>query len=91
MATLGDGAKVFLVVVAVNGADLRVRLARMGGVSCIGLRRELRDQAGLVLGDTYGATVTRDDAERVIEVLDDLAAALAEAGQRGRFNALAPT
>ncbi len=91
VAVVGEGSKAFPVTVDVNGHQLRVRLSRMGGHNCIGLRKELRTLAGLELGGTYRVVVAKDDAIRTVDVPDDLAAALAEAGLTETFASLAHT
>ena len=74
---LGDGRKAFPVTLTVNGVTFPLRLARMGGENLIGLRKDVREAAGLAYGDVAAITVTADGAERTVEVPDDLAAALA--------------
>jgi hypothetical protein len=89
VAAVGGGAKAFPVTVEVNGHTLDLRLTRMGGANCIGLRRELRDLADLVIGSDYDVVIRKDDRERTVEVPDDLAAALVAAEVADRFAALA--
>jgi hypothetical protein len=90
VAALGEGRKAFPVRVAVNGATLPLRLARMGGENLIGLSRAARDQAGVSIGSTYQVEIGADTAARGVEVADDLAAALAgDAKARAAFEALA--
>lgn len=92
VVAMGEGAKVFPVLVTVNGHDLPLRLARMGGVNCVGIRQELRKQADLALGETYEITIRRDHGERTIAVPIDLRAALdADPAVGAAFDALAPT
>lgn len=74
---LGGGKKAFPVSLTVNGAVFPLRLARMGGENLIGLRKDVREAAGLAYGDVVPVEVTADAAERTVEVPDDLAAALA--------------
>jgi hypothetical protein len=78
VAELGGGRKVFPVTVRVNGHVLPLRLARMGGDSCIGVRREARVAAGLDLGSTYDVAIAVDESDRTVDVPADLAEALAE-------------
>ena len=90
VGVLGGGRKTFPVRVAVNGATLTLRLARMGGENMIGLARAARDQAGVQIGSSYQVEIAPDSAERTIEVPDDLAAALAtDPTAREAFTALA--
>jgi len=92
VAALGGGAKAFPVAVTVNGVTLALRLARMGGESLVGLAKAARTQAGVELGETYDVTITRDEAERAVEVPADLAAALAaDPAVAAAFAALAPS
>jgi len=74
---LGGGRKAFPVTLTVNGATFPLRLARMGGENLIGLRKDVREAAGLAYGDVTAIEVAADEAERTVEVPDDLAAALA--------------
>lgn len=78
VAAVGGGAKAFPVRLTVNGGTYAVRLSRMAGKNLIGLRRDLRDKAGLSLGETYPIEVTKDEATREVEVPAELAAALAD-------------
>ena len=90
VAALGGGRKAFPVRVAVNGAELSLRLARMGGQNVVGLAKAVRAQAGVEIGATYDVEIALDEAERVVEVPEDLAAALAsDAVAQARFAALA--
>ena len=77
VATLGAGRKTFPVTVAVHGARLPLRLARMGGENLIGLAKAARAQAGVEIGMTYDVEITAEVGEREVEVPADLAAALA--------------
>jgi Bacteriocin-protection, YdeI or OmpD-Associated/Domain of unknown function (DUF1905) len=61
----------------VNGAEFRSRLAMYGGKSYLGLNREVRDAAGIELGDAVEVVLERDDAPREVELPAGLAAALA--------------
>ena len=74
---LGGGRKAFPVNLTVNGATFPLRLARMGGENLIGLRKDVRQAAGLDLGDVVTVEITADEAERTVDVPEDLAAALA--------------
>ena len=77
VAALGSGKKAFGVRVLVNDVTLTLRLARMGGENLIGLARAARAQAGVEIGASYEVEIAADDGERVVDVPDDLAAALA--------------
>lgn len=77
------------VVVTVNGYTYRSTIAPMGGRYLIPLAREHREAAGVAGGEEHEVTVEPDDRPRTVDVPDDLAAALAAAGLRERFDALA--
>jgi hypothetical protein len=71
-----------------DGVPYRGSVVTMGGARCIGLLKAIRDEIGKGPGDTVAVTLEPDTAERVVEVPDDLAAALAHAGLRPAFDAL---
>jgi Bacteriocin-protection, YdeI or OmpD-Associated/Domain of unknown function (DUF1905) len=77
VAEIGRGKKAFPVRVSVNGHDLPLRLARMGGENMIGLARAVRQRAGVEIGTAYDVEIAFDDIPRTVEVPTDLAAALA--------------
>ena len=77
VAALGDGRKAFAVRLSVNGQTFPLRLARMGGENMVGLRRDVREAAGLTVGDTVEIEIVADLGERTVEVPPDLAEALA--------------
>jgi hypothetical protein len=91
VAGLGGGAKAFPVRVTVGSATVEGRVARMGGENLVGLSRERRAALGVDTGDTVEVVLVHDAAERTVEVPDDLAAALADAGARDAFDRLAYT
>jgi hypothetical protein len=64
--------------VMINGVELRTTLAVYGGRSYIGLRREIREAAQIAPGEEIEVSVELDDQPRVVELPDDLAAALAD-------------
>lgn len=76
VAELGGGKKAFPVRVTVNGTELSLRLARMGGENLIGLAKAARQQAQVEIGATVDLEIELDAAERTVEVPPDLAAAL---------------
>jgi len=85
-------AKTPPVVVTIGGRSARLRVARMGGVSCIGLSRAARAELGVELGDEVDAVIELDEGERTVEVPVELAEALAaEPGLRDAFDALSYT
>lgn len=79
------------VVVSVNGYEYRSTVAVMGGTYLVPFSSDKRAATGLAGGDTISVEVTHDTAPRMVEVPDDLAAALAEVDVRGAFDALAPS
>jgi hypothetical protein len=89
VAELGGGKRA-PVRVTVGDRTVRLRLAGMGGQNLIGLSKAARAELGVEIGDAVTATVELDDAERVLEVPDDLGAALdADPRVRAAFDALA--
>ena len=76
----------------VNGTPFRGRLAVYGGETYLGLRREIRDAAGIGDGDIVEVVLERDDEPREVDVPAELEAALAAAPDaRTAFDALAFT
>ena len=76
VAALADGKKP-KVYVTVNGHTYRSSVAVMGGKSLVGVSAENRAAAGVAAGDTITVDLRLDNDPRVVEVPDDLAAALA--------------
>jgi uncharacterized protein YdeI (YjbR/CyaY-like superfamily) len=60
----------------------------MGGAHVIGVLKAIRESLGKAVGDEVTVTLTRDDAERTVDVPDDLRDALAAAGLANAFVAL---
>ena len=54
----------------------------------IGISKANREALGVEIGDTVEAFITLDDAERTVEVPDDVAQALSKARLRKAFDAL---
>lgn len=90
VAELGGGKRA-AVCVTIGGRTLPLRLAVMGGHNVIGLSKAARAEFGLGLDDEIDAEIALDTAERVVEVPDDLAVALADTGVRDAFDALSYT
>lgn len=86
-AALGGGARI-PVRATFDGVDYRGSVVTMSGVRCIGLLKDIRQQLGKAPGDVVSVTLERDDTPRTVDVPEDLAAALAAAGVRERFDAL---
>ncbi len=62
--------------VTLNVYTYRSTVAPMGGAFLLPLNREHRAGAGVAAGDIVEVVLERDDAPRIVEVPDDLAAAL---------------
>ena len=76
---------------AVNGTPLRTRLMVYGGVTYLGLTREVREAAGIELGDAVEVELERDDAPREVTVPPELAAVLDAERLRDAYDALSFT
>jgi hypothetical protein len=73
----------------VNGTAYRTTVAVYGGIPMIGFNRELRERAGIAIGDEVEVTVELDEEPRNVELPSALAAALADdAAARDAFNDL---
>ena len=76
----------------VNDYAFRTTIAPMGGRSLLGLNREVRDGAGVKIGDTVSVELERDDEPRVVEAPEDFADLLAATPDaRAAFDALSYT
>jgi bifunctional DNA-binding transcriptional regulator/antitoxin component of YhaV-PrlF toxin-antitoxin module len=73
-----------------NGTPFRGRLSVYGGATYLGLRREIREAAGIEVGDVVDVVLERDDEPREVQVPAELEAALT-ADARAAFDALAFT
>ncbi len=92
VAVVGEGAKRFPVVAAVNGFTWRTSVTRMGGEFVLGLNREVREGAHVAAGEDVDVTLELDVAPRVIEIPEALARALAAAPEvAAAFDAMAFT
>jgi hypothetical protein len=92
VAAVGEGAKRFPVVATVNGTELRLSVARMGGEFLLGFSRAMRERAGVEAGDTIDLRLELDAAPREVQVPPALADALAGDPQaRAAFDGLAYT
>ncbi len=85
------GGKRAAVVVDVDGYVFSSTIGAMGGRSLIPFSADKRRATGPSGGEAITVELTLDAAPRTVEVPDDLAAALAEAGARSAFDALAPS
>lgn len=77
--------------VTLNGYEYRTTVGSRGGRSLVPVSAAVREAAGVAGGEEHEVTLVLDDAPRTVEVPDDLAAALAQAEARERFDALAPS
>ncbi|MEA2461725.1 MAG: hypothetical protein QOH90_1902 [Actinomycetota bacterium] len=64
------------VVATVNKVSWRTTVAVYGGKHYVGMRRELREKAGVEMGETVSVTLESDDAPRTVEVPSEFLAAL---------------
>jgi antitoxin component of MazEF toxin-antitoxin module len=65
------------VVVSINGKSYRSSIAVMGGQNLISLSAANREFVGVEAGDTVDVDVVLDTQPRIVEVPEDLAAAMA--------------
>jgi hypothetical protein len=76
----------------VNGHEYRSRLSVYGGRSYLGLRAEIRREAGIELGDVLDIELALDEEPRVVDEPAELAAALVGSPEaRQRYDALSFT
>ena len=87
VTALGGGGRI-AVTAAFDGIPYRGSVVSMGGPKILGMLKAIREELGKAPGDKVKVTVAVDAAERTVEVADDLAAALATAGARARFDQL---
>jgi hypothetical protein len=88
--SFGAGKRV-PVIVTINGYSYPSTIAVMGGQYLVGVAAAHREAAGVAGGETHEVTLTHDTSARDTPVPDDLAEALAAAGLRAAFDALAPS
>ncbi len=87
---LGGGRRA-AVIVDVNGFTFSSTIGAMGGKSLIPFSADKRAATGLSGGDAISVDLALDTAPRTVEIPDDLAAALSDAGMRAKFDALSPS
>ena len=73
------------VVVTMNGASYRSSIAVMGGRNMVGVSAANRQLTGVSAGDTVEVAMELDTQPRIIEVPEDLAAALESEPQAKAF------
>ena len=88
--SFGAGKRV-PVIVTINGYSYPSTIAVMGGQYLVGVAAAHREAAGVAGGETHEVTIVHDTSARDTPVPDDLAEALAVAGLRAAFDALAPS
>lgn len=74
--------------VTINGFTYRSTIAVMGGAFMVGVSAENRAGAGVKGGDEVDVTVEIDEAPRVLELPEEFAVALRDAGVLEKFQAL---
>jgi hypothetical protein len=72
----------------IDGYPFTTTVARYGGVDYLGFRLDVREAAGVEVGDVVAIEVDLDTEERVVAVPEDLAAALGDARVRDAFDRL---
>jgi len=77
-------------VARVNGTEYRTTIVRMGGEWLIPVRREIRERAGVAIGNRVTVELERDDAPREVEVPPELAELLDD-DSRAFFDSLSFT
>ncbi|MFT4075970.1 MAG: YdeI/OmpD-associated family protein [Asticcacaulis sp.] len=77
--------------VTINGYTYRSTISVMGGRFMLPLSLENRAPAGVAAGDEVEIELALDTEVRTVEVPDDLASALEDAGKRDAFDTLAFT
>jgi Bacteriocin-protection, YdeI or OmpD-Associated/Domain of unknown function (DUF1905) len=81
VAALGGGGRPKVNITA-NGVTWRTSIARMGGRYLLGLTKAQFAEAGVRVGDRYLVAIVLETDERVVEVPEDLARALASDERR---------
>ena len=80
------------VTVTIGDHTYRTRIAVYGGQPMVGMSKANRAAAGIDIGDRFDVSLALDEEPRVVEVPDDLAAALAgDAEAAAAFERLAFT
>lgn len=76
----------------VNGAAFRTTVAVYSGVHLIGFNKDVRERAGVEIGDQVTVELERDDEPRAVDVPPELQQALAaNPGARAAFEGLSYT
>jgi Bacteriocin-protection, YdeI or OmpD-Associated/Domain of unknown function (DUF1905) len=86
------GAKRVRVVCTVNGVAFRTTVATYGGRYYIGFNREVRERAGVAIGDRLSVALERDESPREVDVPAELEGVLSRDSRlRDAFEALSYT
>lgn len=85
---LGSGKRPAVVVTINEGYTYRTTVGVMGEQFLVPLSAEHRSAAGVAAGDEVAVTLELDTEPRVVDVPQDLAAAIDAAGVRAAFDAL---
>jgi hypothetical protein len=85
---LGAGKRPAVVVTLDGGYTYRSTVGVMNEQFLVPLSAEHREASGVAAGDSVVVTLTLDTLPRTVDVPEDLAAALAEAGVRAAFDTL---
>jgi len=85
---LGSGKRPAVVVTVNGGHTYRSTIGVMNEQFLVPLSAEHREAAGVAAGDTVTVTLEVDTLPRVVDVPEDLAAALHDAGVRAAFDTL---
>lgn len=88
---LGGGKRPLVNVTVNDGYSYRSAVAPMAGRSLIAFSADKRAATGLEGGERITVDLTLDNEPRIVELPDDLAAALDAAGRRQAFDTLAPS
>ena len=75
------------IAATIDGLDYRGSLTPYNGVHMIVVLKALQEQLGKGAGDEVHVELRLDSAERVVELDDDIADALADAGRLDQFRA----
>jgi hypothetical protein len=87
---LGSGRRP-AVTVTIGGYTYRTTVARMGDRYMVPLSAENRTGAGVAAGDDVDVSIELDTAPRLVDVPDDFATAMTEAGIRPAFDKMSFT
>lgn len=92
VAAFDRGKRPPVIVTVDGGYTFATTVGSMGGRSLVSFNRETREQTGRGAGDTVSVRLELELGERVVEVPDDLASAVAGApGAQAAWDALAPS